>query len=80
MFKLSSPQYEQCKAKETLISEACLSKGVMVAKGSNFLSEELGWFRITFTATEKVLMIGLQRMMEALKELQGSGQLADEGK
>ena len=75
MLKLTSPRFEDRKVKETLISEACLSKGVMIAKGSNFLSEELGWFRLTFTANEKVLMVGLQRMVDALKELKKSGQL-----
>lgn len=52
--------------REAGIIQRCLKEGVMIAKGSNFNSEELGWFRITFTADEKALKLGLERLSASL--------------
>ena len=67
--KPSSSEFDMFKAKESLLSKTWHQKGVMIAKGSQFLSEELGWFRIVFTAEEDGLMIGLQRFIDVLQEL-----------
>ncbi|KAK4543118.1 hypothetical protein LTR36_005895 [Oleoguttula mirabilis] len=55
-------------AKEVQLSDAWLLKGVMIARGGKFLSEELGWFRITFTAEKPALREGLRRFVEVLDE------------
>lgn len=54
------------KKREDEIINACLANGVMITKGSNFMTEDYGWFRITFTPNPGTLEIGLQRIFQAL--------------
>ncbi|EMC97585.1 hypothetical protein BAUCODRAFT_107204 [Baudoinia panamericana UAMH 10762] len=56
---------------EDAITEECLKAGVMVAKGTNFVPEELGWFRLTFSTQKEVLEEGLRRLTESLKKFDG---------
>lgn len=49
--------------------ELCGKNGVMVAPGSLYESEELGWFRVTFTVGEEALKEGLTRILKALEDL-----------
>ena len=49
--------------------ELCGQNGVMIAPGSLYETEELGWFRITFTVGEEALKEGLVRILKALQEL-----------
>lgn len=72
---MSSPEMQKFKRKQDLLSKTWQENGVMIAKGSAFLSEELGWFRIVFTAEEAALRTGLQRFIEVLQALKHSGQL-----
>ena len=46
----------------------CEEKGLFVGYGSNFFSEEVGWFRITFTVQKDVLIEGLERLIGVLQE------------
>lgn len=73
---MSSAHAEQLKAKQDLMYQAWHKKGVMIAKGSAFLTEELGWFRIVFTAEEEALRIGLQRFVDVLQEMKGDGRFS----
>ncbi|KAF5007791.1 hypothetical protein FDECE_5915 [Fusarium decemcellulare] len=43
------------KQRETEILDVCLRNDVQIAPGSNFESEEYGWFRITFTVPRDML-------------------------
>ncbi|KAK5705782.1 hypothetical protein LTR17_021371 [Elasticomyces elasticus] len=47
---------------DRLLADTCLKNGVMIGRGSRFLSEEAGWFRITFSADEVALRTGLDRI------------------
>ncbi|KAL5598274.1 hypothetical protein FOBRF1_012067 [Fusarium oxysporum] len=58
------------KKRETKILDICVSHGVQIAPGSNFESEEYGWFRITFTVPRNALEEGLRRLSRALKEIE----------
>lgn len=63
-------------ARQNLLNDHCQRKGVWIGKGQSFTPEEIGWFRIVFTVKEETLKIGLNRIVEALVELEGSGQLS----
>lgn len=56
-------------SREEEITEKCLKKGLMVAKGSNFVAEEVGWFRVTFTPADGAFEVGVQRLLNVLSEL-----------
>jgi len=43
---------------------------VSIARGSLFGTEELGWFRLTFTLSEEEITEGIRRLVDALEELQ----------
>ncbi|PVH81594.1 putative aminotransferase class I and II family protein [Cadophora sp. DSE1049] len=47
----------------------CEEKGLFVGYGSNFFSEEVGWFRITFTVGKEILIEGLERLVSVLGEV-----------
>lgn len=55
-------------AKEILLVKKFVEKGLFVGYGSNFFSEEVGWFRLTFTAKEEVLLEGLKKLVSVLKD------------
>lgn len=73
--KMTSTAKEQYLAKEDRLIKTWLDKRVMIAKGSAFYSEELGWFRIVFTAEEEGLRLGMQKFIDGLKELKQKGEL-----
>lgn len=58
------------KEREALIDAACMKHGVSIARGSLFFTEEWGWFRLTFTLPPDELRQGIERMAEALSEIQ----------
>lgn len=66
--ELTGPDSEKFKEKERRLDRLWKTKGVMLAMGSNFLSEELGGFRMVFTAEEAALKVGLERFVAVLKE------------
>lgn len=73
--KTSSRGIGEYRSKESVLSKTWLDKGVMIANGSAFYTEELGWFRIVFTAEEAGLRLGLQRFVDGLQELKQKGEL-----
>jgi len=58
------------RAREARIVALCASNGVMIAYGTNFFTEELGWFRITFTTRREALLVGLERVWKSVQEAQ----------
>jgi len=55
-----------------------LAGGVMISSGSSYSTEELGWFRITFTVEEEALRVGLQRLLKCLRAAQTEGEEVSE--
>ncbi|KAK3666140.1 hypothetical protein LTR22_003146 [Elasticomyces elasticus] len=66
---VASVTLEAEHAYDLLLTDTCLKNGVMIGRGSRFLSEEAGWFRITFSADEEALRIGLDRIGQSISEL-----------
>lgn len=66
---LSSAQNAEFKALEAALSKAWWKRGVMISKGTSYLTEELGWFRIVFTVDEDCLKLGLQRFVDGVHEV-----------
>lgn len=62
-----SPVY---KEREARIVAICVKNSVLIGHGSNFFTEELGWFRVTFTAQKEALLLGLDRIWKSLQEAQ----------
>ena len=60
------------KEREAKIIATCFKNGVMIGSGSNFFTEELGWFRVTFTVSKEALTEGLSRLLRSLDEAQSS--------
>lgn len=58
------------KEREAKIIATCFKNGVMIGHGSNFFTEELGWFRVTFTVPKEALTEGLGRLLKSLEEAQ----------
>ncbi|CAG8429344.1 unnamed protein product [Penicillium salamii] len=56
--------------RELQIAEVCTKNGVLIAPGSVYVPEELGWFRITFTLQKVALKEGLDRVWKSLKEVE----------
>lgn len=67
---LSPQDKTEYQRREMAISRRCVANGVAIALGTHFFTEELGWFRLTFTATREALEIGLQRMCKTLQEIE----------
>jgi DNA-binding transcriptional MocR family regulator len=59
--------------REMSIVRRCMKNGVWIGHGSNFMTEELGWFRLTFTAVMPALEAGLDRILKTLQEIESSG-------
>lgn len=60
---------EVFEKREAVLDEALLRHGVAIARGSIFFTEELGWFRLTFTLPKEELAEGLRRLASALAEM-----------
>jgi bifunctional pyridoxal-dependent enzyme with beta-cystathionase and maltose regulon repressor activities len=59
--------------REMEIGSRFFANGVAIALGTNFFTEELGWFRLSFTASRPALETGLQRMLKALQDIERLG-------
>ncbi|KAK4161058.1 putative 1-aminocyclopropane-1-carboxylate synthase [Cladorrhinum sp. PSN259] len=55
--------------KEQDIFDRCAENKVLLACGSAFSTEELGWFRLTFTANKEALLVGLERLKKVFEHL-----------
>ncbi|CZR61387.1 related to 1-aminocyclopropane-2-carboxylate synthase 2 [Phialocephala subalpina] len=60
---------EKTIAGERIIADKMLECGVWLATGEVFVSEEPGWFRITFAVPESELRFGIDRLKKALAPL-----------
>jgi bifunctional pyridoxal-dependent enzyme with beta-cystathionase and maltose regulon repressor activities len=60
-----SAKYEE---QEASIDKTCMKHGVSIARGTLFGTEELGWFRLTFTISEEEIAEGIRRLLNALEE------------
>ncbi|KAK0099697.1 hypothetical protein ONS95_013410 [Cadophora gregata] len=56
------------RAMEMGFVKRCEEKGLFVGYGSNFFSEKVGWFRLTFTVGKEALIQGLERLVGVLRE------------
>lgn len=59
--------------REKKLSKRCIVGGVGISAGSSYFTEELGWFRITFTVEKEALLVGLKRMLKCLQEIKANG-------
>ncbi|KAK3651451.1 hypothetical protein LTR56_005593 [Elasticomyces elasticus] len=66
---VASVTLEAEQSDDLLLAGTCLKNGVTIGRGSRFLSEEAGWFRITFSADEVALRTGLDRIRRSVIEL-----------
>ncbi|KAH8805247.1 pyridoxal phosphate-dependent transferase [Xylogone sp. PMI_703] len=60
------------RATEALLVKKCVERGLFVGYGTNFFSEEVGWFRLTFTAKTEILMEGLKRLVSVLEDMKNA--------
>lgn len=56
------------KAAEANLISKCIANGVNIGRGSGFYTEEVGWFRLTFTMDKETLEKGLERFCFALSQ------------
>lgn len=50
-----------------------IASGVGVSPGSGFSTEDLGWFRVSFAVEEQYLRVGLQRLIQCLRDIEADG-------
>lgn len=70
---LTPQDNEEYRRREGEIGARFFANGVGIAMGSNFCTEELGWFRLTFSVSREALEIGLQRMWKVLQATKQAG-------
>ncbi|KAJ4289459.1 hypothetical protein N0V88_006940 [Collariella sp. IMI 366227] len=73
LHRLTAEERKEYQRRELEISTQCFANGVAIALGTNFFTEELGWFRLSFTAAPEALTIGLERMVKALQDVERTG-------
>ncbi|KAL2259214.1 hypothetical protein VTK26DRAFT_7184 [Humicola hyalothermophila] len=71
--RLSPQEQHEYQRREAEINRRLTENGVIIALGTNFFTEELGWFRLSFTAAPEALKIGLRRMWKTLQEVEELG-------
>lgn len=67
--KLSTEQVEKYLQREQIIFDQCAENNVLISGGSAFLTEEFGWFRLTFTPSREALLVGLERLRTVFEQL-----------
>jgi bifunctional pyridoxal-dependent enzyme with beta-cystathionase and maltose regulon repressor activities len=70
---LTPQDKDEYQRREMELGTRFFANGVGVAVGTNFASEELGWFRLTFSVSREALETGLQRMWKVLQEIEQAG-------
>ncbi|KAI2463100.1 putative acc synthase [Annulohypoxylon bovei var. microspora] len=73
IIRLSPSDLEMCQDRETKLFKRCLECGVGISPGSSFSTEQLGWFRISFTVEKQTLQVGLQRLLKCLQGIAVEG-------
>ena len=71
--RLSPQEKAEYQRREMEIGRRCAENGVVLALGTNFFTEEIGWFRLGYTVAPKALEIGLERLVRTLKEIERVG-------
>ncbi|KAI1145103.1 putative acc synthase [Nemania diffusa] len=71
--KLSPSEFKVYQDRETQLFNRCLEFGVWISLGSSFSTEQLGWFRISFTVENQALQTGLQRLLRCLQVIAVEG-------
>ena len=67
----SAPEdLEEYRRRELELGARFLAAGVGVGVGSSFCTEEVGWFRLTFSVSSEALETALQRMLKVLREVE----------
>ncbi|KAL6405317.1 PLP-dependent transferase [Ilyonectria robusta] len=69
-----SPEGNIYKAREISIANICIEHGVMIAPGHVYVSEEYGWFRVTFTVGKEALKEGLERLWRSFQRAEAQRQ------
>ncbi|KAK4200973.1 putative 1-aminocyclopropane-1-carboxylate synthase [Triangularia verruculosa] len=67
--KLSPEDLAKYLEREQLIWKVLGKNKILLAMGSAFATEELGWFRLTFSASKPALEVGLERLKNVFEEL-----------
>ncbi|KAK0744926.1 putative aminotransferase class I and II family protein [Apiosordaria backusii] len=67
--KLGPEDLAKYLAGEQKIWDALGANKILLAMGSAFATEELGWFRLTFSASRPALEVGLERLKKVFREL-----------
>ncbi|KAK4044056.1 putative aminotransferase [Parachaetomium inaequale] len=70
LHRLTVPEKEEYQRREMEMGDRFFANGVGIALGTNFSTEELGWFRLTFSVSREALEIGLQRMLQTLRQVE----------
>lgn len=70
--KLSPGDLERYLEREQHIWKVLGENKILLATGSVFASEELGWFRMTFSASRPALEVGLERLKRVFDALKRS--------
>lgn len=71
--RITNPDVHIYKKREADFDAVCKRNGMSTACGSNFLAEEIGWFRLTFTVSPDALIEAIQRLVNSLAEVQQQG-------
>jgi hypothetical protein len=58
------------REREAFVYDTLMRNGVSLSRGSIFFTEELGWFRLTFTIPREELVEGMSRLMKGLSEVE----------
>ncbi|KAK4173706.1 putative 1-aminocyclopropane-1-carboxylate synthase [Triangularia setosa] len=67
--KLAPRDLEKYLEREQHIWKVLGANKILLAMGSAFATEELGWFRLTFSASRPALEVGLERLKKVFEEL-----------
>jgi len=61
------------RERETKLFKRYLAAGIGISLGCSFATEELGWFRISFTVKVQALYVGLQRLIQCFEFIKTDG-------
>jgi bifunctional pyridoxal-dependent enzyme with beta-cystathionase and maltose regulon repressor activities len=68
--QLAAQEKEAYQRREMEIRDRLFSNGVGIGLGTNFSTEELGWFRLSFSVPRAALETGLQRLLKTLQQVE----------
>lgn len=68
----SSPHIDVYRKREMDLMKVCAQNKVLIRPGSAYKTEELGWYRVTFTMPRNALKTGLERICVSLEQFRKS--------